>query len=82
MSAVMRAKLKINSIEIFDSCERLKMSAVSGKASISDQGSDEDNNYARWSPQASFEILIANPALHGQFKVGEAFYVDFTKAEK
>jgi hypothetical protein len=59
--------------------ETLAMHAVAAKSYPAD-GSDEDNNYAKWSPGAALSINIANPALWGKFKHGDKFYVDFTKA--
>lgn len=59
--------------------ETLVMNAVAAKSYPAD-GSDEDNTYARMSPGASLSINIANPALWGQFKHGDKFYVDFTPA--
>jgi hypothetical protein len=59
--------------------ETLSMVAVAAKSYPAD-GSDEDNTFARWSPGASLIINIANPALWGQFKHGDKFYVDFTPA--
>lgn len=59
--------------------ETLDMHAVAAKSYPAD-GSDEDNTFARWSPGASLKINVANPALWGQFKHGDKFYVDFTPA--
>lgn len=76
----MRAKLQIASITQHPTCETLKFHGVSAKSYPAD-GSDEDNTFAKFSPMVSLEITIANPALIGQFNVGEKFYVDFTDAE-
>ena len=59
--------------------ETLHMHAVAAKSYPAD-GSDEDNDYAKWSPGASLQINIANPNLWGKFKHGDKFYVDFIKA--
>lgn len=75
----MRAKLQLNRIEQFTQSERLHFNAVCAKSYPAD-GSDEDNTYAKFSPQAEFSITITNPALIGQLKVGEKYYVDFTQA--
>lgn len=80
----MRAKLQVSAVTPHGEPvvgETLKMHAVSKSDGYPADGSDDDNTYARWSPSASFEIYIANPALFGQFKPGEKFYVDFTPAE-
>ncbi len=81
----MRAKLRVSSvteniIEGVKNGERLTMSAVAASSYPSD-GSDENNTFARYSPDASFSIYVANPALFGGYKVGEEYYVDFTLAK-
>lgn len=77
----MRAKLQIASITQHSAeCETLQFHAVAAKRYPED-GSDEDNTYAKFSPSASLSITIANPALIGKFAPGEKYYVDFTKAE-
>ena len=77
----MRAKMYISSIEQFGAQEVLKLNAVGAK-SYPEDGSDEDNTYAKFSPSASLSLAIANPALIGKFKPGEKYYVDFTPAEE
>jgi hypothetical protein len=62
------------------SAEVLTFRAVAKNDGYPADGSDEDNSYAKWTPQADLSITVANPALWGQFKVGQKFYVDFTKA--
>jgi len=79
--ANMRAKVQLNRIEQFQTSERLHFNAVGAKSYPPD-GSDEDNTYAKFSPQAEFSIMITNLALLGQFKVGEKYYVDFTQASE
>jgi hypothetical protein len=79
MSTKMRAKFAISRIEQFVGGEKLYFNAVSAKSYPAD-GSDEDNTYAKYSPSAECSIHIVNPALLGQFKPGEKYYVDFTPA--
>ena len=92
MSAAMRAKLQVGFVQEHfygekdadgkptKSQETLSMHAVAA-SHYPDDGSDENNTYAKFSPGAHLEINIANPALWGQFKVGDAYYVDFTRAD-
>ena len=82
----MRAKMYVSFVqESFygldgsKSQEVLSMSAVAANKYPED-GSDEDNTYAKFTPGARLEINIANPALWGKFKIGEKYYVDFTEA--
>lgn len=81
MSAVMRAKMRVNSVHRHEHAEILEMHAVAKSTAYPDDGTDEDNTFAKWSPQAAFNITVANPALHGKFNPGDKFYVDFTPAD-
>lgn len=87
MSTPMRAKFVVTSVDrtvdhAGNVCaERVKFSAVSKSGGYPEDGSDEDNTFAKWSPQANCEIYINNPALHGKYAPGQKFYVDFTPAE-
>lgn len=80
----MRAKLRVSYVHehIYDGVknqERLSFHAVCA-SKYPEDGSDENNTYAKYSPSAEFTIYVANPALFGKFKVGEEYYVDFTNA--
>jgi len=82
----MRAKLRVGAVlpvahgEIITQ-ERLVMHGVSKTGGYPEDGSDEDNTFAKFSPSAVFDIQIANPALIGKFEVGQTFYVDFTPVD-
>lgn len=83
----MRAKLQVSSVfarpnpETGETVgETVKFHGVAKSGGYPPDGSDEDNTFAKWTPSASFEIYIANPALFGQFEPGQKFYVDFTPA--
>lgn len=69
----MRAKLQIESITKTAWAEELKFHGVCS-------GNKEDNSFAEATPSASLSMQITNKALHGQFKPGDKFYVDFTPA--
>lgn len=75
--STMRAKMKVTSVTKFGGCEQLKMNAVC-KSRYSDDGSDENNTFAKFTPSAELTITIANPALFGKFEPEQQFYVDFT----
>lgn len=76
----MRAKLQINSIEKFEHGEKLTMHAVSKPEGYGDDGHDENNTYAKYTPAAELTILIQNPELFEKFKPGQKLYVDFSPA--
>lgn len=77
----MRAKMIVSSVTQTTNGEVLKFNAVCKSSSYGSDGLDDDNTFAKFSPSASLEIHVANPALFGQFKPGEKFYVDFTAAD-
>ncbi|WP_446807969.1 hypothetical protein ACH50O_11680 [Methylomonas sp. 2BW1-5-20] len=85
--SVMRAKLQVGFVQEHfygnlgeKSQETLTMHAVAA-SQYPEDGRDEDNIYAKFSPGANLQINVANPELFGKFKVGEKYYVDFLKAE-
>ena len=77
----MRAKMVVISVLSTEYCEELKMNAVSKKEGYGEDGLDEDNTFATFTPTAELKMQICNPALKGQFNPGQVFYVDFTEAD-
>lgn len=76
----MRAKLRLHHVDRrYEGFETLHFHAVAASRYPED-GSDENNTYAKFSPSAVLQLTVANPALLGKFSEGEEFYVDFTKA--
>lgn len=78
----MRAKVRVSNVEKFEStqAQNVVFNAVAKNGGYPEDGSDENNTYAKWSPSAEFKIHIANPALYDKFVIGQEFYVDFTAA--
>lgn len=76
----MRAKMKVVTIESSEYGDLLKMEAVCKKEPYGEDGLDEDNTFARYTPIGQVTLTINNPALIGQFKPGQKFYIDFTEA--
>ncbi len=77
----MWAKMAVTSIvKHDDNRETLHFNAVCKKGGYPEDGADEDNTFARFSPAATLEIYIANPALFGKFHRGQKFYLDFTES--
>lgn len=82
----MRAKLRVGSViphqtDGQTTGERLVFHGVAKTGGYPEDGHDEDNSFARWSPSVMLDIQIANPALFGKFAPGDTFYVDFTPVE-
>ncbi|MGX1196407.1 hypothetical protein [Parvibaculum sp. MBR-TMA-1.3b-4.2] len=79
---VMRAKMEIREIcKPGPDIEVLRMTAVGPNKAYPEDGSDEDNTYAKFTPSGDLELTVANPALHGKFSEGERYYLDFSKAD-
>lgn len=81
MSATMRAKMKVSRVERWDGADKVTMIAVCKQGGYPADGSDEDNTYAKFTPQGELTLTIANPALVGKIEPGTTFYVDFTSAD-
>lgn len=75
--ASMRAKMRVTKVEPNEGGEVLHFTAVSREDSYPADGSDENNTYAKFTPDGSVRLNVQNPALKGKFPVGSAFYVDF-----
>jgi hypothetical protein len=84
---MMRAKMKVSSIQQYRPSEISKplqeLVQFFGVPALKypEDGSDKDNTFAKFSPNVSLNITIANLALIGKLAVGDTFYVDFTKIE-
>lgn len=80
MSATMRAKFVVSGVvKNGETSEQVSMRAVSkSDGPYPADGADENNTYAKFSPSASLEIHIANPALLGKFEPNQCYYADFT----
>lgn len=75
----MRAKMKVANIEnCGGNYENLTFSAVPKSEAYPDDGSDENNTFAKWTPTAELKMTITNPELIGTFIEDQEFYVDFT----
>lgn len=74
----MRAKMYVNKIEqLMHGTEIIHMTPVVAKSYPND-GTDENNTFAKWTPSGSLQLNITNTELIGTFKTGTEFYIDFT----
>lgn len=82
MSAVMRAKFYCSQVEGSDDkwegepYENLCFQPVVG------DGSKENESFSKYTPNGLLQMTVTNPNLIGQIKIGDVFYLDFTKVEK
>ncbi len=80
--AKMRAKMRVDFVEkLADDSERLSFVGVAKADGYPEDGSDENNSFARWTPSAELKMTVQNPTLYGKFAVGDEYYLDFTKAD-
>jgi hypothetical protein len=79
-SRTMRAKLEVASVTPSGDGEIIRFHGVSKNEPYPEDGLDENNSFAKWSPSVSLEINVQNPALKGKLKPGARFYADFTEA--
>lgn len=82
----MRAKVRITNIASYPNAENPTQETLMFNFPAKDgaypaDGSDEDQQFAKFSPAGTLSLTIANPALIGKFAVGETFYLDFTPVE-
>ena len=77
----MRAKFEITQVDRHAEHEEITMRAVGPSEGYPEDGSDENNSFAKWTPSADLKMTITNPELLGQFNPGDTYYADFSPAE-
>lgn len=90
MTTSMRAKMRVASVTRNKmtegpeagktTSERVQFRCVSKADGYPADGSDENNTFAKWTPNGEAFYDINNPALFDKFDAGQEFYVDFTPA--
>ncbi len=78
---LMRAKLTVSNVDRFLGYDNIKFRAVAAKSYQGTGGADENNTFARFTPNAALEMTINNPDLVGKISPGDTFYVDFIPTE-
>lgn len=74
----MRAKFVVSTVMKLNTSECVIFRAVGKPEGYPEDGSDEDNTFAKFTPMADLVVTITNPALFGTFECGKKFYADFT----
>lgn len=79
----MRAKVHVSRIARTEGShgETLYFGAIAAN-NYPEDGSDENNTFAKYTPSLDLQLYVANPALVGTFTVGDTFYLDFIPAPK
>lgn len=83
----MRAKVRVSAVLPYRDGDkthnvRLMFAGVAKSGNYPEDGTDENNTFAKWSPSVVIDMQVTNPALMDAFEVGDTFYVDFTPAPK
>lgn len=73
--------MEVSGVEKLDAAERVTFRAVGRSGAYPEDGGDEDNTFAKFTPSGDASFYIANPALFGKFEAGQRYYVDFTPAD-
>lgn len=86
MSTAMRAKVRVTGVKPYPeegtaTQETLTFNFPAKGSPYPDDGSDEDQQFAKFSPAGSLSLTVANPNLLGKFAVGDTFYLDFVPTE-
>lgn len=72
---MLRAKFKCNAVTIREGQEEVVLNAVYGA-----DGTD-NGQWSKWTPSGELKMTITNESAFGVLKVGEEYFLDFTKAE-
>lgn len=73
--------MKVREVKRTEYGEDLILNPVCKSGAYPENGLDEDNTFAKFSPSGELKLAVANPALFGQINPGEVYYLDFTPAE-
>ena len=60
------ARMVCESVTLLHQLEKITMRAITN-------GHPEDNNYSKWTPSGTFEIMVSNEAIFGKFKPGKVY---------
>lgn len=77
----MRAKFRVASVSLFEGGEIIRFDAVGPSGAYPADGADENNTFAKFTPNATLQLTVMNPALLGQYQVGQTHYADFSPAD-
>lgn len=78
-----RAKFVVNSVTETLNWDRSKGSLFTVKLGVvnASSGNEENKAFFASSPSGEISLTYVNPAVGEYLKIGDSFYVDFTKAE-
>ena len=77
----MRAKFKCESITLFEASSTPNEEYINSQVklrAVHANGSEENDNFNKWTPSGSLELSITNPAAKDFFVPGKFYYLDLT----
>lgn len=82
MTVTLRAKMRVNSVQSTETQDIIDCHAVGLSSKYPDDGTDENNTYAKYTPEGSLNLTITNPDLLGQINAGDELILDITSVDK
>jgi hypothetical protein len=77
----MRAKFKVQEVANYEGgMQKVSMAPVMD-TKYGENGANEDNTFARYTPSGEIRLHITNPELKDKIQPGETYYIDFTPAQ-
>lgn len=74
-----RAKMVLTSIK---RTSYSKNQMIFGFSCQYDSSTPEDQRFQKYTPSGTAEFYVENPVVEEQFKLGEAYYIDFSPVPK
>lgn len=81
----MRAKVRVTKVESYLNSEvpgEIVHFVAVGPGKYPEDGSDENNTFAKFTPLLELKMAINNPKLLGEMMEGDTFYLDFVECEE
>lgn len=80
-SAVMRCKMRVESVMHQKNADgATEYEEVTLSAVYSNEPGSENAQWSKWTPSATFKVMINNPGAMNKLSNGHEFYVDFIPA--
>ncbi len=83
MSAVLRAKMVVNSVKsVADQNGQKSMEELGLSAVYSNEDGSPNKQWSKWTPSANFTMTISNPEAFDKLLPGQFVFVDLIPCEK
>jgi hypothetical protein len=75
-----RAKFWVREIHQHHTNDPTAVSATVKLAPVYDDGTKQNKDWSKYTPQGEISMMITNPGAIEQFELGKSYFVDFTPA--